>query len=480
MKRILRRFLTAGGISAVILLNCNILNAADGNVLSSVQEEAQILPMPDGSGKYLIKSDGFYCLNEDGTREKTEAVHYFEHFEIDGTVWDGFYYHDSGGKFRAGDSRLVHINNFSVSMEENKNPVVLNGFYFVNNLGRITSAPQVRYLDNYAKDGVSFNGYYYFDDTGKLVTDPGIHRVEMICRDRYFDGDYYFGGDNGVLILESLTTEEGYEVDENGKVTNLEKMGIENLKPQLEKMITEYDGEWSVYIKDLKAGNSVLLNDKSFYSASLIKVFVMAKTYRDMEMVQANEAKKMNTSNMEIAAAKVQDLLWNMITVSDNESFNELVRLQTESLDFKSGAQAVNLFLEEEGYTETSVQHTLHPSSSKEDGLGGRNMTSVKDCGLLLERIFKGECVSETASQAMLELLLNQELTWKIPEGLPEGVISGNKTGETTEDQHDIAIIYGEKTDYILCVMSENCPSEDDAIDQVRAISKVVYTYLNV
>lgn len=477
MKKILRRLLTAGGISAVILINCNIY-AADTNVFSSVQEEAQILPVPDGSGKYLMKSDGFYCLNPDGTREKTEAVHYFDHFEIDGTVWDGFYYHDSGGKFHAGDSRLVHMKKLSVPMGET--PVILDGFYFVNNLGRLTTAPQVRYLDNYVSDGVTFNGYYYFDDNGKLVTESGIHRVDMICRDRYFNGYYYFGGTNGALTLETMTTEEGYEVDENGRVINLDHLGIENLRPQLEKMIAEYEGEWSVYVKDLTTDNSILLNDKSLYSASLIKVFVMAKTYRDLEEIKVNEARKLNTSDMEAASVKVNDLLWNMITVSDNESFNELVRLQTDSLDFRNGAEAVNRYLKEEGYTETFVQHTLHPSSSKEEGLGGRNMSSVKDCGLLLEKIYRGECVSETASQAMLDLLMNQEVTWKIPEGLPEGIISGNKTGETTENQHDIAIVYGEKTTYILCVMSENCPSEDDAIDYVRAISKVVYTYLNM
>ena len=46
-------------------------------------------------------------------------------------------------------------------------------------------------------------------------------------------------------------------------------------------------------------------------------------------------------------ATKVNDLLWNMITVSDNESFNELVRLQTTSGVFKDGAEAVNAFLAE-------------------------------------------------------------------------------------------------------------------------------------
>ena len=168
-----------------------------------------------------------------------------------------------------------------------------------------------------------------------------------------------------------------------------------------------------------------------------------------------------------------------MITVSDNESCNELVKLQTDSLDFKKGAEDINKYLEKEGYTETSVQHTLHPAASAQESLGGRNMTSVKDCGTLLEKIYKGECVSKEASEEMLNLLSNQENTWKIPQGLPDGIKSANKTGETDQDQLDIAIVYGEKTTYILCVMSENCP-ESTAVTNIQNISKIVYNYLNL
>ena len=48
------------------------------NVLSAT-EEAQIQPIGDGTEKYLLKSEGFYCLNEDGTKSAEEAVHYFDH-----------------------------------------------------------------------------------------------------------------------------------------------------------------------------------------------------------------------------------------------------------------------------------------------------------------------------------------------------------------------------------------------------------------
>ena len=44
--------------------------------------------------------------------------------------------------------------------------------------------------------------------------------------------------------------------------------------------------------------------------------------------------------------AKVGDLLWNMITVSDNESCNELGRLHSEKNRFLEGAELVNDFRE--------------------------------------------------------------------------------------------------------------------------------------
>ena len=56
-----------------------------------------------------------------------------------------------------------------------------DGYYFVNNLGRLSAAPQVRYIDNLVIDGITLNGYYYFDENGRLVTEPGIHSLEMDC-----------------------------------------------------------------------------------------------------------------------------------------------------------------------------------------------------------------------------------------------------------------------------------------------------------
>lgn len=83
--------------------------AAASDSLLSVTEEAQIQPIGDGSGRYLMKSDGFYCLKEDGSKDTAASVHYFDKMEIDGTVLDGFYYHDADGCYLAASPHMVKI-----------------------------------------------------------------------------------------------------------------------------------------------------------------------------------------------------------------------------------------------------------------------------------------------------------------------------------------------------------------------------------
>ena len=476
--------ITALALGLCLTISSVTVSTAASDSLLSVTEEAQIRPIQDGSGKYLMKSDGFYCLKEDGGKDAAAAVHYFDEMKIDGTVLDGFYYHDESGCYRAESPHIVKISNLTCTKPDENGDTVeqsFDGYYMVNNLGKLTAAPQVRYIDNLTMDGITFNGYYYFDENGRMVTETGMHELEMSSNGQMFSGTYYFGGTNGVLVQEAGTTPDGFPVDENGKVQELENLGIENLKPQLESVIAGYDGNWSVYVQDLETGEEIILNDTPMYSASLIKAFVMAKTFEDMELVLENEAKQMKTDAENAAVqTKVDDLLTNMITVSDNESCNELGRLQSEKHDFLDGARKVNEYLEKEGYSETSYQSTLHPSASPKLSLGERNMTSVKDCGLLLERIYRGECVSEEASEQMLQLLKRQENTTKIPAGIRDEVETANKTGETDEDQHDIAIVYGVKTTYVLCVMSEGWKSGGDAVENIRNISSMVYNYLNL
>lgn len=467
---------------AGMLLTMSGGTAVSGESLSTVTEEAQILPIPDGSGCYLLKSDGFYCLKANGSRDGAPGIHYFDHLVIDGTLFDGYYYHDETGRFSAHAPEMAYIKKLAAPVREEEPQLVFDGFYMVGNLGKLSAAPQVRYMDGLSLNGVSLQGYYYFNENGRLVQEAGVHEVRMDSRGRHFDGHYYFGGPDGLLSEEGGVTADGLVYDEEGRVENMEEEGREGLLSRLEAMTAAYEGEWSIYVKDLGKGKDmeILINDRPLCSASLIKLFVMEATYHNGQDVKSSLGLRLKAdTESDPVAGRLGTLLTNMITVSDNESFNELVRLQTEDYHFALGARRINRYLRTQGYEDTAVLHTLAPSPSTPVGIGENNQTSAKDCGRLLERIYRGRCVSREASEAMEELLLAQRVTTKIPQPLGGEVKVANKTGETDTDQHDVAIVYGEKTDYILCVLSENCPKKETAIENIRNISRVVYEYLN-
>ena len=79
----------------------------------------------------------------------------------------------------------------------------------------------------------------------------------------------------------------------------------------------------------------------------------------------------------------------------------------------------------------------------------------------------------------MEDLLLGQEITYKIPAALPDEAISANKTGEVSDAENDSAIIYSPGGDFVLCIMSGKWDSGNQAITHIREITKMVYNHFN-
>lgn len=253
---------------------------------------------------------------------------------------------------------------------------------------------------------------------------------------------------------------------------------LESLQTRMEERVAKESGTWSIYIKDLNTEEEISINPEQMYAASLIKLFVMESSYENRELLEENSRKTaQNKRNPE----NVEELLRNMIETSDNEAYNELVRLHSESADFSEGCRKIGEYLAETGYENTGIFHTLSPSETKEESIADedtKNYTCAEDCGKLLEEIYRGTCVSEEASEEMLDFLLHQETTEKIPQGVPNGISVANKTGETEEVQHDAAIVFGEKTDYIICIMSCGWKEEGRAIETIRDLSGITYAAL--
>lgn len=260
-------------------------------------------------------------------------------------------------------------------------------------------------------------------------------------------------------MLRAVTLIPEYNID----IMNLD-LSWEQLEAELTHRINSYSSQWSLYLKDLSTGNIISINERPQESASLIKLYVMGAV---MQHIQDGELEMNDT---------IRGLLNEMITVSDNSATNELVRYLDPDRNHKSGMEKVNAFIDAQGFDNTHEYNGLEDSSLWYS-IDTPNTTSTRDCGRLLERIYRGEFVSHLASREMENLLLSQEVTYKIPSTIPSESTVANKTGETSDCENDAAIVYTSKGDYILCIMSCGLSSKSSAVTYLREMSSLIYNY---
>ena len=297
-----------------------------------------------------------------------------------------------------------------------------------------------------------------------------------------------------VVVKETAKTPETAHVEENTEPeseareseTRESEIGTEigGSQAVLNLHLDTYlDGEeasgakWAISIQNLSDGARYEKNaEESMQSASVIKVFIMAAVYGKICYPAEGEEAIYAPEQYD---GELKELLTNMITVSDNEAANRLVELLGNG-DFEAGKQIVNAFCRENGYTGTHLGRRFLEENPTDD-----NFTTAADCGKLLRAIYEGSCVSQEASAKMLELLKGQTRTGKIPSGLPQGITAANKTGEMSEGyglgciENDIAIVYGEQQDYVICVLANDLAGRnEEAIQKIQEISSYVYEML--
>lgn len=270
-----------------------------------------------------------------------------------------------------------------------------------------------------------------------------------------------------ILIWHTLEdTRELYEYKLLIPEKNERKFVELNLEDILKEKISGYDGDWSVYVKNLETGEELLINDRPMKSASVMKLFIMGTVYKAFENGELDRTDEIMT------------LMNEMITYSDNEASNQLLYRLGHS-DYARGIARVNAFIQEYDFSSMTVEYNGFNDPATVMGTGNYNQVSARDCGRLLEAIYRREWVSRNVSNEIEQMMMNQQTRYKIPAGLPEGVACGNKTGEMDTTENDAAVIYGEDCDYILVVLSSDWNSKDEAVSRIKSISSTVYRYLN-
>ncbi len=241
---------------------------------------------------------------------------------------------------------------------------------------------------------------------------------------------------------------------------------IDTLEQRLIHLTENYSGEWSIYVKNLRTHDQILINDQPMKSASVMKLFIMGTVYEAIEEGTLTPTQE------------VDDLIHNMITYSSNSDSNQLLYLLGNG-SYADGIARVNRYIQSQRFAGETHEYNGFSDPATYTDPESFNQVSAKDCGRLLERIYRRTFGSRAVCNEVEEMMLNQDTRYKIPSGLPEETLVGNKTGEMDTAENDVAIVYGDKSDYILCVLSNDWDSKEEAISHIGEISSLVYQFFD-
>jgi beta-lactamase class A len=276
---------------------------------------------------------------------------------------------------------------------------------------------------------------YYFDKNGKMAKDTYV----AFSKDGQLHLDYY---------------------DKNGEKTKQEvDFDIEEIQSQVQKVLSKYDGDISVYFKDLRTEQSFYINPKNMYPCCMIKVPALIKIFQEIE-----------NGNIDHAAHATE--IEQMITISSNTAYNNLAALLGGGNGI-FGLYQINQMCIEQGLENTELHHGLFPGENFFTD-GGANTSNPKDIGILFEKLYKKEIISDKACQDMISILKACEDRDEIQAGLDKGIEFAHKTGAADLLYHDGGIVYLPGRDYILVIFSNEVSR---MYDMMQEVSKTILNY---
>ncbi len=259
---------------------------------------------------------------------------------------------------------------------------------------------------------------------------------------------------------------------------------------------SKVEGEFAVAFQRLDNPNEQLLINaqEEFHAASTMKTPVMLEVYKQAEAGELNLDDSVLVKNEFYSIVdsstyslspdddsyselyeqigtkqRLRDLVYHMIISSSNLATNIVIELV--------GADRVTQTMREIGANDIQVRRGVEDGKAYRQGLN--NTTTAYDLMRLFEAIAQHETVSAEASQALIDILLDQRFNEMIPAQLPDDVKVAHKTGWITGLHHDSGIVYlPDGRSYVLILLSKNLADEDAGVQALADISKTIYDYV--
>ncbi len=265
----------------------------------------------------------------------------------------------------------------------------------------------------------------------------------------------------------------------------------EALQAEIESFVSAWpQAEIAVALIDPETGARFSIQgDRVFHAASTMKAPVLIEVYRQAEAgrfslddslrVENDFTSIVDGSPFRIGddsddalyehlgrSLPIRDLAERMITVSSNLATNLIIELVQ--------ADSVQRAMEAMGARTMRVLRGVEDIKAFERGLN--NTATASDLAVLLDAIRRNEAVSPKASEAMRDILLEQEFNEMIPAGLPGTARVAHKTGWITGIAHDAAIVYPEDAPpYVLVILTEGFDDHAVASEVGAGIARIVH-----
>lgn len=254
------------------------------------------------------------------------------------------------------------------------------------------------------------------------------------------------------------------------------------------------DAAGAVAYVDPARGDTLLLNaDTSFHAASTMKVPVLVELFRWQDEGLLDVADSLVLRNE--FRSVLDGSPYSLTPDSDSDSslyeligtrvpFLELARLMivrssnlaTNALIDTLGAGRVQRTTDSLGAAGMRVLRGVEDLPAFRAGMS--NTTNAWSLAALFLSILEGRAASDQSTQAMLDILLGQELNNQIPAGLPEGTRVAHKTGSITAIMHDAGIVYpADREPYVLVVLTGGIPDPEVSQRLTADIAGIVHAF---
>jgi beta-lactamase class A len=243
----------------------------------------------------------------------------------------------------------------------------------------------------------------------------------------------------------------------------------QTLDARINAEITPFKGKVFVYAKNLETGKTYSYHgDERVRTASTIKVAVMIEAFARVaegkakwtdELVLTKAARYSGSGVLpelgDGLRLTLRDCVNLMMVVSDNTATNMV-------LDYLS-TDAVNDRMNSLGFKATRIMRRVGSGGESRDGKEADNKkfglgaTSPQEMVQILEKLDRGEIVSQAASKEMIELMKREQVRYAIARDL-NGVSLASKYGALDRLRSCVAIVYAKRGKIAIAITVDDMP----------------------